>query len=162
MKRRDIWLLAGVLAAAAVVFLVSRALPGAGGGKAGGMLTLPDLPGSASAGPAANATLAPAQAYLLVQVDDTVYAPEALLAERDIELSQPDGKLNVVHVTPDSIRMSSANCKNQDCVHQGAVTLDNRGLRILGNQIICLPNKVLLSLLTPEEAQREQSRLRAQ
>ena len=37
-------------------------------------------------------------------------------------------------------------------MHQGEVTLENRGVRLLGNQVICLPNQVTLALLNPQEA----------
>lgn len=49
--------------------------------------------------------------------------------------------------------MKSSSCDNQACVHQGIVTLENMSTRVLQNMIICLPNEVVLSLLTPEEAQ---------
>jgi hypothetical protein len=196
LKRKDIWLLLGVLAVAAVVFLLAKVLPG-GGGLSGGELPMatatvaptaqataePDTntqpPATATAAltgtaaptaqataepdagtqpPAAVATLVPAQAYLSVQIDNIVFDPYPLLEERDIELPQPGGKLNVVRVTKDSIMMHSSTCDNQDCVHQGIVTLENRDTRILSNAIVCLPNKVILLLLTPEEAQREWQR----
>ena len=47
--------------------------------------------------------------------------------------------------------MADADCPGRDCVEQGEVTLENRGERILGNMIICLPNQVCLQLYTPEE-----------
>lgn len=68
-------------------------------------------------------------------------------------ITQINGVKNVVHISPDGFYMASATCDNQDCVHQGKVTLDNRDVRLLGNQVVCLPNKVILELLTPEEAQ---------
>jgi len=182
LKRKDIWLLLGVLAVAAVIFLLAKVLPG-GGGLSGGELPMatatvaptgqataePDTntqppatataePDAGTQPPAAVATLVPAQAYLSVQIDNIVFDPYPLLEERDIELPQPGGKLNVVRVTKDSIMMHSSTCDNQECVHQGIVTLENRDTRILSNAIVCLPNKVILLLLTPEEAQREWQR----
>ena len=44
--------------------------------------------------------------------------------------------------------MKESNCTNQDCVHQGDVTLQNIASRPLANQIICLPHKVVLELVT--------------
>ncbi len=172
MKRRDLWLLAGVLVIAAAVFLLAKLLPGEGGGLSG--LQLPvvtaqpssgDSDTTASASPATAPpdgtvtaapapTLVPAQAYLGVQMDNLVFDPFPLTESRDIELPQPEGKLNVVRVTQTSIVMHSSTCDNQDCVNQGEVTIENRGARVLGNQIICLPNKVILTLMTPEEAQQ--------
>lgn len=174
MKRRDIWLLAGVLIIAAAVFLLAKVLPQGSGGISGVQLPVvtqtPAASGAAStaapsdetasAGPAM--TLPPADAYLSVQVDNVVFVPFPLTESRDIELPQPDGKLNVARVTEGSVQMHSSTCENQDCVLQGIVTLDNRDARVLGNAIVCLPNKVVLMLLTPEEAQREWDRYIAQ
>jgi hypothetical protein len=47
--------------------------------------------------------------------------------------------------------MESATCENQDCVHQGEVTLENKNARVLENLIICLPNQVYLELYSTEE-----------
>ena len=49
------------------------------------------------------------------------------------------------------IDQAESNCKNQDCIHQGQVTVDNMGSRPLANQIICLPNKVVLELVSTDE-----------
>ncbi len=100
-------------------------------------------------------TLVPAKAYLKVQIGYLVFEPLALTEERDLELTQPDGKQNVVRITPESIIMHSSNCDNQDCVHQGMVSLENRDKRVLQSMIICLPNQVVLELLDPEEAQAD-------
>ena len=99
-----------------------------------------------------SATLPPAQCYLLISVGDVVFEPYPLLKEQDLPITQTDGKQNVVHVSPNGFYMSSSNCSNQDCVHQGEVTLQNRDQRLLFNQVVCLPNQVMLELLTPEEA----------
>ncbi len=64
-----------------------------------------------------------------------------------------DGReiVNVIHVTPTGVCMESANCENRDCVLQGEVTLGNKGTRLLGNMIICLPHQVVLELYSTEE-----------
>ena len=59
--------------------------------------------------------------------------------------------LNVIRVTPTGVCMESASCENQNCVHQGEVTLENRKDRALMNMIICLPNQVYLELYSAEE-----------
>ena len=58
---------------------------------------------------------------------------------------------NVIHLTPNGVYMESATCENQDCVHQGEVTLENKAGRALENMIICLPNQVCLELYSIEE-----------
>lgn len=94
------------------------------------------------------------KAYLLVIIGDAVYQPVPLTGDGDYTVTQKAiGAENKIHVTAESIQMSSANCDNQDCVEQGEVSLSNREERLLGNMIICLPNNVTLELLTPSEAE---------
>ena len=114
-----------------------------------------------TAAPAADATAAPeaaglpeAEAYLVVTSQGMVYEPFPLQQGGRLTLRQPDGKVNVVEVTRDSIRMVESTCENQDCVEQGVVTLENRETRVLTNMIICLPNDVALELYTQEEVVR--------
>ena len=95
------------------------------------------------------------QAYLRVQVGDQVWDPIALADGDEYTITQPDGKTNVVHVTATGAVMHSSTCDNQSCVQQGEVTLENRDMRVLSNMIICLPNEVILEVLTPEEAGME-------
>jgi len=59
--------------------------------------------------------------------------------------------VNIIHITPMGVFMESATCENQDCVHQGEVTLENKNARVLENLIICLPNQVYLELYSTEE-----------
>ena len=95
-------------------------------------------------------TAAEGSLYLLVTAGNTTYAPIRLDAEDTLTLTRGDDT-NIIHVTPDSVWMESANCDNQDCVEQGAVTAENRKTRVLGNTIVCLPHRVLLELFTAEE-----------
>jgi len=95
------------------------------------------------------------QAYLRVQVGDQVWDPIPLADGDEYTIAQPDGKTNVVHVTATGAVMHSSTCDNQSCVQQGEVTLENRDMRVLSNMIICLPNEVILEVLTPEEAGME-------
>ena len=44
------------------------------------------------------------------------------------------------------VYMESANCENQQCVHQGVVSPENIADRYLGGSIVCLPNRVLVEL----------------
>lgn len=102
--------------------------------------------------PEATATpdLSQVEAFLVVTVGDKTYQPIPLTEEGYYRLRHGDC-INIVHVTPTSIDMHEANCDNQDCVEQGEVTLENKGERILGNMIICLPNQVTLQLYSRDE-----------
>ena len=176
MKKKDLKVIIPVAVLALALFILAQALPkenkqsnaGALAGATATQAVSPTQtpvpsPTAQTAAPAATATealsaaspvptLEPAQAYLKVQIGNLVFEPLALTESRDLELTQPDGKQNVVRITPGSIVMHSANCDNQDCVHQGMVSLENKNMRVLQNMIVCLPNQVVLQLLDPEEA----------
>ena len=91
-------------------------------------------------------------AYLVLTVGNIRYRPLPIFREAEYSLRQTDGKENTFHVTRDSVFMETATCNDQSCVKQGTVDLINRDIRVLGNKIICLPNQVVLELITPEEA----------
>ena len=107
---------------------------------------LPGVEASSDAVSAADVSL-----YLLITAGSTTYAPIPLDDDHVFTLNQGEGVVNVIHATPDSIWMESATCENQDCVDQGAVTIENRKTRLLGNMIICLPHLVQLELYTADE-----------
>jgi hypothetical protein len=82
---------------------------------------------------------------VIVYVDGKEYA-RAPLKDGIITVEQEDGSLNVVEITSKGVRMQSANCKNQVCVHQGWITLDDKSLSGLSSHIVCLPNGVSVAL----------------
>lgn len=167
MKKKDVLIIASVVFVAAILFAASQLLDG-GTSKTPTQsieALVSDMPAetnppqtetveptSKPESAAAVPTLAPADAYLLITVGDVIFEPYPLLEEKDIPITQIDGKKNTVHVSPKGFKMASATCDNQDCVNQGEVTIDNRDVRLLGNRVVCLPNTVMLELLTPEEA----------
>ena len=91
-----------------------------------------------------------AEAYLVVSVAGMMYEPIPLTEEGRYSIRRGD-LVNVIEVTPTSIKMHESSCDNQDCVEQGVVSLENRSKRVLQNMIICLPNEVVLELYTTEE-----------
>lgn len=98
----------------------------------------------------------PASAYLCVtspSASGWLPLPEEDSCEFRLVQTMPDGTEaeNIIQLTPEGIRMASANCSNQDCLMQGEVTLENRDERILYNMIICLPHQVVLELFSREE-----------
>ena len=100
--------------------------------------------------PASEAAVEPAKAYLLVTVAGAMYEPIPLYEEGRYTVTRGD-LVNVIEVTPESVRMYESSCDNQDCVEQGIVSLENRSDRVLQNMIICLPNEVVLELYTKDE-----------
>ena len=123
MKRRD-WLIIAIVLVASLTLLLLR-------------------PGAVTTD--ANA------AYLRITAPDQTFEPVPLTQEREIVIEQADGSRNVVEVFQGGFRMKEANCANQDCILQGDVTLENINTRALANEIICLPHKVILELVTGSE-----------
>ena len=74
--------------------------------------------------------------------------------DKTIRQNLADGTeaVNVLHLTPEGFRMEEANCKGQDCVEEGMVTLENREVRVLWNMVICLPHQLAAELITRDEA----------
>ena len=89
---------------------------------------------------------------LTVYVDGREYLSSPLKPGETIVISQENGAENVIRMTADGFFMESASCPNQDCVKQGEVTVENwRGRKLL-EQVICLPNRVSVSLNLTESA----------
>ncbi len=95
----------------------------------------------------------PAASYLFVNTGGSAYSPIPLNGDNSFRITQQDGSENVIHIGENSFYMESSNCKNQNCVGQGEVTLENRESRPLFNMVICLPHNLSLELLTREEAE---------
>ena len=118
-----------------------------------------NAPAASSAAPVAEEAVSPspAKAYVLVipasQMGFFLPLPEEEDYLFPLTQTLPDGTEteNIIHLSPDGVWMESSDCENQDCILEGAVTLENRKDRILGNMIICLPHQLTLQLLTPEE-----------
>lgn len=85
---------------------------------------------------------------VLITVDGKEYARVSLSNPKEILIDCGGGESNLLVVQEDGIYMKSATCRDQLCVEQGKVTLDNYGQRALGTDIICLPNRVVCSLVT--------------
>lgn len=128
MKKGDWLLLGGCLLLGAAGLLLATLTGGA--------------PASAGDGPL----------YARIQADEQTVALLPLDREADYRIATADGGENLLHVTPDSICMQSANCHNQLCVLQGAVTPDNQAQRPLGALIVCAPHRVVCELLTAAQA----------
>lgn len=96
-----------------------------------------------------------ADAYLSVQMGSVLYAPQPLIDDEK-EMTITQGKQeNTLLLTRRSIVMKHSNCDTQDCVHQGMVSLENIDERVLSDAIICLPHKLVIRLLKPDEAKRQ-------
>ena len=93
----------------------------------------------------------PGSAYLRVSVNNRMYEPIPLEEDFSVDIKREGGYHNLVVVESGAVSMMFSTCDNQLCVHQGQASLDNRDLRALYNQIVCLPNEVLLEVLDEGE-----------
>ena len=85
---------------------------------------------------------------IVIYVGNEEYARVPVGDKQTITIDQGNGKVNVIEITERGAVMHSSTCANQDCIHEGEVTLDNYNNRVLNNWIICLPNKVSVELVT--------------
>lgn len=109
-------------------------------------------PAAQAAGPMPRAQTVQVRGYVVLTVDGRQYGdPIAMDREKIITIRQDDGKVNLVHITPEKVYMESSTCENQDCVGQGEISLDNYDKRILGTYVICLPNNVTIELVPAGE-----------
>ena len=89
--------------------------------------------------------------HVLLTVGGRQYGdPIPMDRDKIITLRQDDGKINKVHITPETVYMESSTCDNQDCVQQGEVHVDTYMDRILGCYVICLPNNVSIEMVPAE------------
>ena len=124
MKKKDILLICGVLLLALAVFAASRLLP----------------PKSSSA-------------QVTVYVGDKVYAQVSADDYQTITVDQGDGKVNVIVIDNSGVRMESSTCKNQICVHHGAIDPHNADELLLDHWIVCLPNGVSVEVTGAEDGE---------
>ena len=185
-KRKDVLLIALVIAIAIVMLGVSRLMPGTDlSTKTADVTLAPDAieyveatpsPEAAdepmiepSEEPTAEPKTEPAQeaamvgpmppkktekvrGYVVLTVGGRQYGdPIPMDRDKIITLKQDEGKINKVHITPETVYMESSTCENQDCVGQGEVHVDTYKDRILGTYIICLPNNVSIEMIPAED-----------
>jgi len=122
MKKKDIFLICGVLLLALLAFLASR-------------LLMPQSTG----------------ARVTVYVGDAVYAEVAADDYQTITIDQGDGKVNVIVIDESGVRMDSSTCKNQICVHHSVIDPHQANELLLDNWIVCLPNGVSVEVTGAED-----------
>lgn len=124
MKKKDIFLICGVLLLALLAFLASR-------------LIMPQTIG----------------ARVTVYVGGEVYAEVAADDYQTITIDQGDGKVNMIVIDEDGVHMESSTCKNQICVRHGVINPHQANELLLDNWIVCLPNGVSVEVTGTEDGQ---------
>ena len=87
---------------------------------------------------------------VIITVAGAEYARIPLSQPQTVTIAQENGEVNVVEITERGAVMASSTCYNQQCIHMGAVTLDNWEIRPNQTYIICLPNRVTVELAVKE------------
>lgn len=85
--------------------------------------------------------------WVVVTRDGKEVGRYPLSVEQTIELKDVSGEVtNVLEITEECAKMKEADCPDKLCVHQKAI---NRA----GESIICLPNRVVVTVESEEEAE---------
>lgn len=122
MKKKDVLLICGVLLLALAAFFASRLL----------------LPNSSGA-------------EVTVYVGGEVYAKVSASDYQTITVDQGDGKVNVIVIDENGVRMDSSTCKNQICVRHGTIDPAQADELLLDHWIVCLPNGVSVEVTGAED-----------
>ena len=91
-------------------------------------------------------------AKVTVYVGGAVYAQVSANDYQTITVDQGGGKVNVIVIDSRGVRMESSTCKNQICVHHGAIDPNNADELLLDHWIVCLPNGVSVEVTGAEDA----------
>ncbi len=116
MKKRDLIIIAAVLAVALAAALVSARLLHGGGAK--------DM--------------------VDIKVNGQLYESVPLDENRVVEVRQDSGAVNHIEIKNGAVRMLDANCANQDCIRMGTMSADHPGAMF--GVIVCLPHRVSVEL----------------
>ena len=81
---------------------------------------------------------------MTITVDGQVYGTYSLLEEQTIVIEEGDAK-NVIEIKGGKAYMLEASCPDQLCVDQNEISFDKES-------IICLPNKVVLTVTSDVES----------
>ena len=78
-----------------------------------------------------------------IQIDGKVVETLDLQKEHAFKIN---GGTNTVQIENGKVKMAAANCPDQICVHQKAISRN-------GESILCLPNQIVLKIVDGEEAE---------
>ena len=78
-----------------------------------------------------------------VRIDREVYGVYPLFEDKTIML-ELHGSYNEISIFDGTVKVTSADCKDQTCVNQKEISMS-------GETIICLPNRVTITILSKEQ-----------
>ena len=140
-KKRWVWMIAVLLAAAAALFVIIGKPFDAGNGDTGAVQVILDgKPATASQSGTASTGGEDLRVYITLDGKPLLDLPFA--ETHTVRIIQPDGGENTISLTGKSVYMTEANCEGQDCVQMGEVSRENLEVRVMGGFIICLPHRL--------------------
>ncbi len=80
---------------------------------------------------------------IVITVDNEAYGTYSIFSNEDI-IIEDEGSFNRIRTENGVVFMKEANCKGEDCVHQGEKSST-------GESIICLPNKIIIEVVGGEK-----------
>lgn len=81
---------------------------------------------------------------VVVEVNGTVWGTYDLYKDAEIRIETENGGYNVLAITDGFAAVTHASCPDKLCVHQHKISRSDES-------IICLPNKVIVSIVTDGE-----------
>lgn len=85
-------------------------------------------------------------AYVRITVDGAEYGSYPLSTDAVVEITDKDGVVtNILEIADGKAKMHEADCPDQLCMYQKAISLN-------GENIVCLPNRVVVTVKSGEES----------
>ncbi len=84
---------------------------------------------------------------VVVTVDKEIYGTYDLKVNQEVEVNV-DGRINVLVIEDGYVIMTDANCSDKVCIKHGAMDTTY-------DAIVCLPNKVIIKIVEPEEEKED-------
>ena len=81
---------------------------------------------------------------VVIKISGKEYGTYSLSEDRTIPVEQDGGKSNTVVIEDGKVHVSEASCHNQVCVKHAAISRT-------GESIVCLPNKMIVTIEGSEE-----------
>lgn len=82
--------------------------------------------------------------YATVKVNDFTVAELPLSVDKVYEIETENGITNIIEISGGEVKMISAECPDKICVHHRSISKN-------GESIICLPNKVVVTVVSQTE-----------
>ncbi|MCR4695052.1 MAG: NusG domain II-containing protein [Pseudobutyrivibrio sp.] len=84
------------------------------------------------------------QAMAVVTIDGQLYGKYPLSEDMELKITQDNGEYNILHIEDGYASVTEASCRDKICVNHSHIHYS-------GDTIVCLPNKVVVSIENGEE-----------